>query len=454
VPTAGGMVVEVPAAIALLRAELSGWPGDADRLVRFAKSALSQLDEQEVGPRQWARLLLADAYWMRGSLDEAERGLAEVLAEGRAAPIPDPVLSSCFELGRVQRARGKLSQALRTYRQGLQFATASGRFLPFNAGEAHLGIAQVLYARNEIDDALEHALEAVDLTRQIVEFRMPSFALATLARIRQAVGEADAALDAINEASRMFPWEDVDPMWYPAPTERARLLLAQGRIEEAVRWVKERSLTEDEQLSYPREGDFLVLARVLLAQSEPGRALRLLERLGALAEAQGRRESVIEIQALRALALQAAGDHQGALGSLGTALSFACPEGYIRVFADEGPPMAALLRSFIGARRRGRLEAGSGAAREHLSRVIKAFGPADEAKKRDAGTIAPSEALTARELEVLSFIATGRRNREIADELVVTLETVKKHISHIFDKLDASNRTEAVIRARELGLIS
>jgi LuxR family transcriptional regulator, maltose regulon positive regulatory protein len=141
VPTAGGMVVEVPAAIALLRAELAGWRGDADRLIRFAESAVSQMTEEEVGPRLWARLLVADADWMRGALEEAERGLAAVLSEGRSAPAPDPVLSSCFELGRVQQARGKLGQALRTYRQGLHFATTSGRFLPFNAGEAHLGIA-------------------------------------------------------------------------------------------------------------------------------------------------------------------------------------------------------------------------------------------------------------------------------------------------------------------------
>jgi LuxR family maltose regulon positive regulatory protein len=212
-------------------------------------------------------------------------------------------------------------------------------------------------------------------------------------------------------------------------------------------------LSDDDEVSYPRERDYLVLARVLLARSEPARALGLLDRLDALAEFQGRAGSVIEIRALRALALQAAGDHEGALTAVAEALSLARPERYVRVFADEGPRMAALLKSLIGARRWGRAAAASGTAQEHLNRVVQAFAPAGPpatAAPAGSGLIEP---LTARELEVLSFIAAGRRNREIANELVVTIETVKKHTSHIFDKLGAANRTQAVARARELGLI-
>jgi LuxR family transcriptional regulator, maltose regulon positive regulatory protein len=208
-------------------------------------------------------------------------------------------------------------------------------------------------------------------------------------------------------------------------------------------------------VSYLREGDHLVLARVLLAQAEREQALGLLERLDALAASQGRTGSLIGIRALRSLALQAAGDHQGALILLAGTLELAVPEGYVRVFVDEGPPMAALLRSLLGTRRRARAAAGAGAGTEHLHRVIQAFGPAtapaDSTARAVLGLVEP---LTDRELEVLGLLAAGRRNRDIAAELVVTLETVKKHTSHIFDKLGAANRTEAVAHARRLGLIA
>ena len=453
VPTAAGMIVEVPAAIALLRAELAGWRGDDDELARFANAAAAQMDEHEIGPRLWARILLADADWADGRLPEAERAMREVLAAGRATPSPYAAMSSCSELGRVQQAQGKLGLALRTYEEGLRFATEGGRLLPFHAGEAHIGIAQVLYSRDELDDALRHATKGVELTRDVVEFRLPAFGLVTLAWIRHALGNREGALEAVNEASRMFPAENVPSLWYPAPAERVRLLLVHGRVDDAARWIRERGLSEDDEMSYPHERDYLVLARVLLARSDPGRALGLLDRLDALAESQGRISSMIEIRALRALALQAAGDHDDALRVVADALSLAHPEGYVRVFADEGPRMAALLKSLIGARQRSRAATASNAEQAHLKRVLRAFAPA-EAQAAVPPVTALVEPLTARELEVLSFIAAGHRNREIADELVVTLDTVKKHTTHIFDKLGAANRTEAVMRARELGLIS
>jgi LuxR family transcriptional regulator, maltose regulon positive regulatory protein len=154
------------------------------------------------------------------------------------------------------------------------------------------------------------------------------------------------------------------------------------------------------------------------------------------------------------MALQTSGDQQGALAAMAEALTLAWPEGFVRVFADEGPPMAFLLRSLSRARQRGHAPTVSPAAREHLNRVTIAFrppvGPPEQPASTPGGLLEP---LTRRELEMLGLVAAGRPNREIADELVVTLETVKKHLSHIFDKLGAANRTEAVARARELRLI-
>ena len=454
VPTDGGMVAEVPAAIALLRAELASARGDPERTAQFARSALAQLAEEERGPRLWARWLQLLADWMSGQMEKAESGFAQTLTEARAAPDPHPLTTSCHTLGWVQQARGRLGAALKTYREGQRFATEGGRFLPFHAGEAHVGIAQVLYARDQLDDALEHVTEGIELTRQVVEFRLPAFGLVNLAWTRQAMGDRDGALEAIDEACRLLPATDVVTMFSPAQTERAGLLLAQGRVEEAARWAEERGLTDEDDISYPRERNYLVLARVLLARHQPDRAFGLLKRLDALAESQGRVGSLIEIRALRSLALQSAGQHQDALTALAEVLALARPEGYVRVFADEGPPMAALLQRLIRVRQPGRAAAVSRAAREHLNRVVQAFrSPMGRPERAAAVAMGPIEPLTKRELEVLGLIAAGRPNQEIADQLVVTLETVKKHTSHIFSKLGAANRTDAVARARGLGLL-
>jgi LuxR family maltose regulon positive regulatory protein len=454
VPTDGGMVANVPAAIALLRSEVSSARGDPEGTTNFARAALAQMADEELGPRLWAQWLGLLADWMSGRMEEAESGFARMLTEARATPEPHPLTTSCHTLGWVQQARGELSAALRTYREGMNLATQGSRFLPWHVGEAHLGMAQVSYARNELEEALNHATKAIELTRGVVEFRLPAFGLVTLSWSRQAMGDSDGALEAMDEAWRLLQNTDVVTMFSPARAERASLLLAQGRIDEVVRWTEGRGLTENDEVSYPRERDYLVLARVLLARSEPARALALLDRLEALAKSQGRTGSVIEIRALQALALQAGGDHERALSVLADALALGRPEGYVRVFADEGAPMAALLKSLVGGRRRGQLPATSGAAQDHLNRVVRALGAAGgeaTAVPEVAGLIEP---LTARELEVLNLIATGKRNRDIAGELVVTLETVKKHVSHIFDKLAATNRTEAVTNARELGLLS
>ncbi len=174
------------------------------------------------------------------------------------------------------------------------------------------------------------------------------------------------------------------------------------------------------------------------------------------APVQGRAGSIIEIQALQALALAAAGEETRAVDVLAAALTLACPQGYVRVFADEGPPMAALVARLVAAQKADQAAA-RGVPLGCLARVLQAFGGKDAVQGSGRGTAAPVpglvEQLTARELEVLVLLAAGTPNPAIAAELVVTLDTVKKHVSHLLGKLGAANRTEAVTRARQLGLI-
>jgi LuxR family maltose regulon positive regulatory protein len=226
-------------------------------------------------------------------------------------------------------------------------------------------------------------------------------------------------------------------------------------VDAAARWTQERGLDAGDEPGYPREPEYLLLARVLLAQDRPGQALALLDRLHAAAAAQGRTGSIIEIQALEALALAASGDQARAQAALAGALALACPRGYVAVFADEGPPMRALLGQLVAAR-----QAGPPALRTIplgcLARLLQAFDGTHILPRSGRGAAAPGliEALTGRELAVLELLAAGKSNQAIAGELVLTLDTVKKHVSHVLAKLGAVNRTEAVARARELDLIS
>jgi LuxR family maltose regulon positive regulatory protein len=448
---AGSLLVNVPAAIALARGYLAQLRGDARGTAEFGSQAVAASREDEWIPRSVAQMQLAVAGWLDGRLDEAERAFADGIAGRRAAGLPTWAAWASYELGQVQYARGRLDAAVRTCEQALEAAARTGQPPSTTAGPAYVSLAELAYQRNELDSALDHAERGIALCRSFV-YTMPLAAgLATLAWIRQAGGDPAGALDAMDEAVRASPGPPPG-LLNPIPARRARLLLAQGNLAATVRWTQENSLDEDDEPDYAREPGYLGLARVLLAQGRPGPALALLDRLHAAAAAQDRVGSLIEIGTLRALALAASGQDADAVNVLADALTLACPQGYVRVFADEGPPMAALLAQLIAAQRAGSGFSGFQAAASvplgYLARLRSALSTQGVAP--EAGLVDP---LTSRELEVLQMLAAGASNQAIASQLVVTLDTVKKHVSHVLSKLGAANRTEAVARARELGLI-
>jgi LuxR family maltose regulon positive regulatory protein len=236
-----------------------------------------------------------------------------------------------------------------------------------------VGLGEVAYQRNELDSALRQVTEGIALCRQFLYPLPLATGLATLAWIRQAQGDPGGALEAMGEAERAAPGPAVTSLLSPVPAQRARLLLAQGDVAAAARWMGERGLDADSEPAYPREPEYLVLARMLLAQDRPGPALGLLGRLHAAAAAQDRAGSIIEIQALRALALAVRGDEDAAVDALAGALTLACPQGYVRVFADEGAPMSALLARLIAAQKAERGTA-RGVPLGCLAKVLRAFG--------------------------------------------------------------------------------
>ncbi len=448
---AASMLVNVPALIALCRSYLAQLRGDPESTAEFASRALAKLGEGEWMLSSAVQGFLATSEWLRGQLAEAERGFESSIAGWRAVGQLTVTSWRRYLLCQVQGAQGRLDAAAQTCQQALEVAAAPGRPPLPAAGPAYVGLGEVAYQRNELDGALRHVTEGIALCRQFVYTSPLAAGLVTLAWIRQATGDPAGALEAISEAGYASPVPA--GLLNPVPAQRARLLLAQGNVAAAVRWTQQHGLSVDDEPGYPREPEYLVLARVLLAQDRPGPALALLDGLYAAAVTQDRAGSVIEAGALRALALAASGRETGAVNALAEALVLACPQGYVRVFADEGPPMAALIARLVAAQR-----AEHGAARSVplgcLARLLQAFDGQQAGPGATAAAVPGMvEPLTARELEVLRLLAAGRSNQAIAAELVVALDTVKKHVTHVLGKLGATNRTEAVARARQLGLI-
>jgi LuxR family transcriptional regulator, maltose regulon positive regulatory protein len=471
------VLANVPAGIAFLRATLARLRGDAALAAAYNRQALAHLGEDEWLMRSFVRWNQAGTDWLDGRLGSAERGLAEVLADlwaadeavRRAGGEPTEVLHAvesraefftgflamrvCYDLGQVQRAQGHLDAALATYRQALEAVGESSQSA--HAGMAHVGLAQILYERDELADALDQATQGVTLCRRLAYTPPLATGLAVVARIRHAHGDAAGAREAMGEAGQAGLSPQVTALFNPMPAQRARLLLAQGDVHAAAQWATAAGLSPGDEPDYPREPAYLVLARVLLAHNDPGAALALLHRLLRVAASQDRVGSIIEIQALRALALASCGDRASARGALTEAVTLAGRHGYIRVLADEGAPMRALLTQLPVAGP-DQQDVPDRVSPGYLAVLLRACGPTGPVPQRIRAAAAPpglAEPLTDRELEVLRLLAAGRSNQRIAHDLVVALDTVKKHVTHVLGKLGAANRTEAAAQARELGLI-
>ena len=447
---ASSLLANIPAHIALCRGFAAQYRGDAEATAAFASQARAELGEGERLLDYETHCDLAVAQWLRGRLAAAERALAPSIAGWADRPIF--VAWGRHLLGQVQRAQGHLDAAVQTYQQAREVtAGPAARRCPRPVSGMWAWPKWPASGTNSTPPWSRSPRASSYAASSPVS---PLAAgLATLAWIRQAQGDQAAALEAMREAARTSQAE-AGPL-NPVPAQQARLVLAQGDLPAAARWIAERGLQEDDEPDYAREPGHLVLARLLLAQGQPGRALALLDRLHTAALGQERTGSIIETGALRALALAASGRESEAITVLAGMLTLAGQQGHVRVFADEGLPMAGLLGRLIAAQR-----ADQSAARVplgFLARLQRASGSAGAvpgtrpARTAAAGLIEP---LTGRELEVLRLVAAGRSNQDIARELVVTLDTVKKHVSHILGKLGGSNRTEAVTRARELDLIS
>jgi LuxR family maltose regulon positive regulatory protein len=309
-----------------------------------------------------------------------------------------------------------------------------------------VGLSELLRERGDLDAATQHLLTSRELGEHtsLTENRYRWFV--AMAHVRDAEEDHEGAIELLGQAQRRYVG-GFFPNVRPIPAMMARIRIGQGRLAEALEWAQARGLSAADDLSYLHEFDHLTLARLLLAeyrvqggQSAVRDAVGLLERLFTAAEASGRTGSVNEILVLQALAHDAQGHRSPALAALERALIQARPEGYVRLFLDEGAPMVALLRT----------AAERGICTDDVGRLLRASEPGN----RETAVAQPLTApLTKREREVLRLLQTDLSGPEIARELFLSPNTLRTHNKHIFEKLDVNSRPAAVRRAEERGLL-
>ena len=435
----------LPGAIELYRSALAMARGDLPATVRYARRTLDRALADDDGVRAGASGFLGLAFWTSGDLEAAHSAWAECAAGLRRSGQIADIFGCAIGMADIRLAQGRLGEAMRTYEQALRRASEQDGPVLRGTADMYVGMSEVHREYDDLQAATQQLLrsqelgEALGLPQNRYRWRV------AMARVRQAEGDLGGALDLLNEAERVYV-ADFFPNVRPVPALRARAWIAQGRLGEALGWAREQGLSADDDLSYLREFEHITLARVLLARysDEPAEhsiheATRLLERLLRAAEAGGRTGRVIEILVLQALAHQVRRDIPAALACLERALTLAEPEAYVRVFTDEGPPMASLL----GA------AAKQGTTRNYVRRLLAAVSETGQDSPVMQALIDP---LSERELDVLRLLGTELDGPAIARELMVSLNTVRTHTKHIYAKLAVTNRRAAVRRAAELDL--
>ena len=331
---------------------------------------------------------------------------------------------------------------MRTYEQTLQGVPEHGGPVLRGTADMYVGMSEVHRERDDLHAATQQLLRSQELGEHTGLPQNQYRWQVAMARIAEAEGNLAGALDLLNEAERLY-MGDMFPNVRPVPALKARVLIAQGRVGEALGWARQQGLSVDDDVSYLREFEHITLARMLLAQRAEAsvhEAARLLERLLLAAEEGGRTGRVIEILVLQALTRQRLRNIPAALSCLERAVTLAEPEGYVRVFVDEGPPMASLLKAL----------AKQGTAGNYVRRLLAALAETEHDSPVKQALIEP---LSERELDVLRLLGSELDGPAIARELSVSLNTMRTHTKNIYAKLAVTSRRAAVRRAAELGLL-
>ncbi|MBW4653353.1 MAG: helix-turn-helix transcriptional regulator [Kaiparowitsia implicata GSE-PSE-MK54-09C] len=438
-------LARAPAQVALYRAALGQAKGDLTASIAHARRVIELAPPGDELSRAAASSLIGIALWTEGHLEEAyaawRKGWDGLMRAGHVADA----LGVSVALGDIDLTLGRLLQAGHVFERALQVSDEKGQPVLRGTADMHTGLAMVLRERNDVAAARLHLDVSAKLGDVAGLPQHPYRWRVADALLRHDEGDPDGARAAIEDALRVYV-ADFFPKVRPVAATRARLLIAQGRLDEAASWQRESGVGLDDQLSYQREYEHITLGRLRVAESAKragktdASTLRFLDRLLLAAHRGGRNGSVIELSVLGALARR----HDGmnaALGHLERALSLAGPEGYVRTFVSEGAPMKALLE----------LAAKRNVFRDYASLLLGKFGPRQPKPPTHADLIEP---LSERELDVLRLLGSDLGGPEIARELAISENTMRTHTKNIYEKLVVNSRRAAVSRAEELHLLT
>ncbi|MEE9216372.1 MAG: LuxR C-terminal-related transcriptional regulator, partial [Anaerolineales bacterium] len=432
-----------------IRASIAYYKREMQRALELAQAALEELPEEELFLRSIMALAQGHASLWKGDLRAADRGYAESQSISQIARTPIiGLLALAFRI-HLQQISGRLRQAEKLFKEAVRLADEYNvRSLPA-VGAALVRMGDVHREWNEFEVATKSLTEGLALCERrggMVDHTIDGYI--SLARVRQSQMDFDGAREMLARAQRVGGEFDVPNLSSRLNTWRVRVHVAEGDLEVDEPWadtlLSETQVIQGQEPRHVYEAQQTTLARWLLSNNQPAEALAILESMLEEAQVADRKATILEVLTLQSLALRKQSKSREAIVTLKKALKLAEPEGYVRMFVDEGESMEILLR---GA-------ASEGIALDYVRTLLEVYEAPSPMPQGLAPGVEPlAEPLTPRELQVLRLMAAGLKNREVAEELVVALGTVKTHINGIYGKLEVNNRVKALSRARELGLL-
>jgi LuxR family maltose regulon positive regulatory protein len=384
------------------------------------------------------------AYYLTGELYKAEQTYQEAQRTARKIGFLLRDVLITHKLALIQQVFGRLHRAHHIYQETLAVMQEQGKEDLYSTGYLCCGMSRLLYEWDCLEEARQMVAEGLRLNEiaQVPHLFIDIYS--AQARLLVAQHDLDAAQAVIHKAAdliqRYYCWPEAIEM---NESYQVRLWLAQGDLTSAMRWANGRQPAGSKASGFTQEWSEIARARVLIAQGLLDEVASLLEQLARSAEAGGRHGRLIEILVLQAIVLHSQNKGIPALTALEKALSLAKPEGYVRVFVDEGPPIVALLRKAVSR----------SIAPDYAGKLLAACAEEPQGAVEKKSFSALIEPLSERELEVLRLVADGLSNQEIADALILSVGTVKAHVHNVYGKLGVHGRTQAIARARELRLL-